>query len=130
MLLDESSDVGARNERRCAVLYCGPSTGLEVLHGILDKIMQLCEVPCKPYTWETGAKDTYSERLMVRYTVEPTEAIPSFFPQRGAQIVLQHSDGSSRVLGSMGALHPEVLANFDIAFPTSILEINIEPLLF
>lgn len=38
------------------------------------------------------------------------------------------SDG--RVVGRFGVVHPEVLANFDISYPVSALELNIEPFLF
>ena len=39
------SDVGARNERRlCAVTY-NKSSEFEVLQGLLDRVMQLLEVP-------------------------------------------------------------------------------------
>ena len=80
-------------------------------------------------TWHMVSGAGGEEGESVEGLVRLPEGYVSKVP-KGAQIVLQHSDGSSRVLGSMGALHPEVLANFDIAFPTSILEINIEPLLF
>ena len=40
-----SLDVGARNERRfCAVNY-NKSPGFEIIHGLLDRFMQLAEVP-------------------------------------------------------------------------------------
>lgn len=40
-----SADVGARNERRlCAVNY-NRSSEFEVIHGLLDRVMQLVEVP-------------------------------------------------------------------------------------
>ena len=39
------TDVGARNERHmCAVNY-NKSSGFEVIHGLLDRIMQLMEIP-------------------------------------------------------------------------------------
>lgn len=39
------ADVGARNERRlCAVNY-NKTSGFEVIHGLLDRILQLLEVP-------------------------------------------------------------------------------------
>ena len=45
VLLDESADVGARNERRLAAVFVGQNTsGLEVIHGIVDRIMQLLAV--------------------------------------------------------------------------------------
>jgi len=37
MLQDAGSDVGARNERRVAALFTGPTAGFEVVHGIVDR---------------------------------------------------------------------------------------------
>jgi glycine/D-amino acid oxidase-like deaminating enzyme len=55
MLLDGGADVGARNERRLALLYAGATAGLEVVHGLVDRVMQLLEIPVRPYAWEAGA---------------------------------------------------------------------------
>ena len=42
------SDVGARNERSLCAVYYNTSPGMEVSHGLLDRIMQLLEIPsCK-----------------------------------------------------------------------------------
>lgn len=38
------SDVGARNERRLSVINYNKTPGFEVIHGILDRIMQVVEV--------------------------------------------------------------------------------------
>lgn len=45
VLLDSATEVGARNERRLAAIYCNKSAGFEVIHGLLDRVMQLLEVP-------------------------------------------------------------------------------------
>ena len=129
MLLDATSDVGARNERHLAVLYTGPTAGLEVLHGLLDRVMLLLEVPVRPYAWCSGGDGTNASKFGKhgnRYFVEPTEEIPAYFPGRGANVFLEYPDRKPVVLGSMGVLHPTVLKNFDLSFPCSILEINIE----
>merc|ERR1712066_1221102 len=45
VLKDASKDVGAKNQRRlCAVNY-NKTPGFETVHGLLDRIMQLLEVP-------------------------------------------------------------------------------------
>lgn len=44
VLLDPKSEVGARNERRLAAVNCNKSAGFEVVHGLLDRVMQLLEV--------------------------------------------------------------------------------------
>ena len=41
VLCDKNTSVGARNERRLAAIYCGAqNAGLEIIHGLLDRIMQ------------------------------------------------------------------------------------------
>lgn len=48
VLIDGSTDVGARNERRLAALYASKSPGFEVIHGLLDRIMAVLGVPLSP----------------------------------------------------------------------------------
>lgn len=114
VLLDTSRDVGARNERRLAAIFYGKTSGFEVIHGLLDRIMQLLEVKNDDYSIQE-AKD------------------PIFFPGRCAEIVCSwspNSEGDNKKtfnLGKMGVVHPSVLKNFDLNYPCSVLEINVEP---
>jgi phenylalanyl-tRNA synthetase beta chain len=39
------AEVGARNERRVCALNCNKTPGFEIIHGLLDRLMQLLEVP-------------------------------------------------------------------------------------
>ena len=56
-----------------------------------------------------------------------------FFPGRCAEVVCSWSpDGSeekksTHTLGMVGVIHPNVLKNFDLSYPCSVLEINVEP---
>jgi phenylalanyl-tRNA synthetase beta chain len=127
MLLDEASDVGARNERHAAVVYTGPTAGLEIVHGIVDRIFALLEIPERPFSWEVGKPADFGKHDL-RYFIEPVDDAPSFFPGRGARIVLEDKAGVRVVLGNMGVLHPKVLGNYELGFPASALELNIEPL--
>uniref|UniRef100_A0AAQ4QE41 Phenylalanine--tRNA ligase beta subunit n=1 Tax=Gasterosteus aculeatus aculeatus TaxID=481459 RepID=A0AAQ4QE41_GASAC len=43
VLKDETKDVGARNSRRFCAVYYNKSPGFEVIHGLLDRTMQLLE---------------------------------------------------------------------------------------
>lgn len=107
---DPSKDVGARNERRlCAVNY-NKTPGFETVHGLLDRVMQLLEVP---HTKESSAG----------YHLRGAED-PSFFPGRCAEIVAY-----GQVIGRLGVLHPETLGKFELGLPTAAMEINIEPFL-
>lgn len=145
LLLDTSSDVGARNERRLGALYTGPTAGFEVIHGLVDRIMQLLEVPHRPFKWAAaaaaaagGSAGAAAEaeaasygRAGTRYFVEEEKDIASYFPGRGARVVLESAAPgvARRVVGTFGVLHPKVLANFELSYPVSVVEINIEPFL-
>ena len=54
---------------------------------------------------------------------------PTFFPGRSAIVKYRTPKGDVIQIGSFGILHPEVLANFDITYPGSAVEINLEPFL-
>ena len=43
---DESTDTNARNERHLAALHYSKTGSFEVIHGLLDRVMELLEVPC------------------------------------------------------------------------------------
>jgi len=141
VLRDAASDTGARNERRLAALYSSTTAGFEVIHGLVDRVMRLLEIPVKPYAWQlpptaagsgAGAPAAVYGRGGHRYTVRPlTEAtaIPSYFPGLGAQIVLQHEGGGETVIGSLGVLHPNVLRSFGLVYPVSVMEMNVQPFL-
>ena len=45
VLKDAGAEVGARNERHMAAVFYNKSPGFEIIHGLLDRIMQLLEVP-------------------------------------------------------------------------------------
>jgi len=113
VLKDAAAEVGARNERRLAAVFYNKSPGFEIIHGLLDRVFQLLEVPyIKPgdppssgYTLKEGQDSIY-------------------FPGRAADIIAY-----GQVVGSLGVLHPDVITAFDLNLPCSALEINIEPFL-
>uniref|UniRef100_A0A914X3S7 Phenylalanine--tRNA ligase beta subunit n=1 Tax=Plectus sambesii TaxID=2011161 RepID=A0A914X3S7_9BILA len=110
VLKDEKSDVGARNERRLAAVYSNKSAGFEIIHGFLDRIMQLVDVKCK--------------RDGTGYYIRACED-PTYFPGRCAEVV-----GPKDVpIGKLGIIHPDVLTAFGLTLPVSAVEINIEPFL-
>jgi hypothetical protein len=39
------AEVGARNERHLCAVYYNKNSGFEVVHGLLDRVMQLLSVP-------------------------------------------------------------------------------------
>ncbi|BES92328.1 Phenylalanyl-tRNA synthetase beta [Nesidiocoris tenuis] len=104
--LDRDAECGARNERRLAAVYYDKKAGFEVIHGLLDRIMQTLGVP-----W---SKDD-------GYYIYGTDD-DTYFPKRCAEIRLK---GVS--IGSLGTLHPDVIKAFDLSLPCSVLEFNLEP---
>lgn len=106
---DGERDVGARNQRRMCAVYCDTVSGFEVVHGLLDRVMQLLDVPL--CTEKDG------------YRLKPVED-STFFPGRCAEVFVK-----DQPIGRLGVLHPEVVAAFDLTLPCSAFEINIEPFL-
>lgn len=45
VLQDPKHEIGARNERHLCAVYCGMSSGFEIIHGLLDRVMQMMNVP-------------------------------------------------------------------------------------
>lgn len=106
---DPWKDVGARNERRlCAVNY-NKSPGFEVIHGLLDRVMQLLEV--LPGGGDAG--------YHLRASDDET-----YFPGRCADVVV-----NGKKIGTLGVLHPEVVTRFELNMPCAALDINLETFL-
>eukprot|EP01006_Ploeotia_vitrea_P000767 TRINITY_DN103623_c0_g1_i1.p1 TRINITY_DN103623_c0_g1~~TRINITY_DN103623_c0_g1_i1.p1 ORF type:complete len:605 (+),score=80.35 TRINITY_DN103623_c0_g1_i1:34-1815(+) len=103
VLKDTSRDVGCRNQRNVAALYCGTTSGLEEIQGLVDFSMKKLGVKAGDYT------------------VEPSTD-PTFFPKRQATILYKGVP-----IGAFGIIHPKVLGAFDIKFPTSYMEFNLHP---
>ncbi|XP_028772641.1 phenylalanine--tRNA ligase beta subunit, cytoplasmic [Neltuma alba] len=111
VVLDDTKDVGARNQRQLAALYCGSNAGFEIVHGLVDRVMEKNGVPFVSPGDRTGY-----------YIVRSDE--PEFLAGRQAKIVYK-----GHHIGTFGIVHPEVLSNFDIPDPCSFAELNIESFL-
>jgi len=114
VVIDENADVGARNSRRLLALHSAQTSGLESIHGVLDRVMQ---VTGAAGSFEPGPENAGYELIQTRNE-------PTFFPGRQATIV---RDGKE--IGVFGIVHPDVLKEFDIVNPVSVLELELEPLL-
>uniref|UniRef100_A0A1L8DFL7 Phenylalanine--tRNA ligase beta subunit n=1 Tax=Nyssomyia neivai TaxID=330878 RepID=A0A1L8DFL7_9DIPT len=106
ILADDEAEVNARNERRICAVNCNRNAGFEVVHGLLDRVMQLLEVPWKG---DNG------------YHIEATDDV-TFFPGRCAAIMYRGAR-----IGTIGVLHPGVLHAFELTNPCSLMEFTIEP---
>jgi phenylalanyl-tRNA synthetase beta chain len=51
---------------------------------------------------------------------------PSYLSGHAAAVFLQLADQEPQQIGSFGVMHPTVLKNFELPFPTSTLELNLE----
>ncbi|KAJ9560215.1 hypothetical protein OSB04_005375 [Centaurea solstitialis] len=110
-VLDESKDVGATNHRQLAALYCGATSGFELIHGLVDRIMEVTGTPFVLPGDNTG------------YYIERSDE-PEFLSGRQANIIYK-----GKRIGTFGIVHPQVLENFDIPDPCSFVELNLESLL-
>jgi phenylalanyl-tRNA synthetase beta chain len=129
--------VGAKNSRRVCAVYAGPTAGFEIIHGLVDRIMTLSEVALeKAYVANSAKTDEEKYRVSREgwyYTIaELDEKDPSagtYFPGRAAAIMLTAPGGKQVQIGSFGVLHPQVLGNFDIQYPASCMELDLEALM-
>ncbi|MBA0835440.1 hypothetical protein Goarm_007720 [Gossypium armourianum] len=111
VLLDEKKDVGASNRRLLGALYCGANSGFELIHSLVDRIMEVMGTPFVPVGDKSG------------YFIELSNE-PEFLSGRQAKIIYKGGH-----IGIFGIVHPEVLNNFDIPDPCSFLELDIESFL-
>ncbi|KAG8378413.1 hypothetical protein BUALT_Bualt08G0134800 [Buddleja alternifolia] len=111
VLLNETKDVGASNCRHLAALYCGATSGFELIHGLVDRIMEVTGTPFVSPGDESG------------YYIQSSNE-PEFLPGRQASIIYK-----AKQIGTFGIVHPQVLDNFDIPDPCSFVEVNVESFL-
>ncbi|KAJ2072290.1 phenylalanine--tRNA ligase subunit beta [Coemansia sp. RSA 2673] len=105
---------GTQNQRRACALFSSSSAQFEVTSGLLDTLMTALNVPHRK-----GAGGYYLEAA----------DIPTYLPGRSANVVRVAENGDKIILGSIGVIHPEILRNFELDYPVSSFEINIEPFL-
>ncbi|XP_058058544.1 phenylalanine--tRNA ligase beta subunit [Anopheles bellator] len=105
VLADGKAEVGAKNERRVCAVNCNKTAGFEVVHGLLDRVMQLLEVP-----WDRATG----------YYLQACDD-PAYFPGRSAAVLYKGLD-----IGRIGVLHPTVLQAFELTTPCSVVEFNME----
>lgn len=114
VLKDTELERKAHNERKFGALYAGRTSGFEVVHGLLGRIMAMLRVPWleTPDAADKG------------YWIQKNES-KTYFDGRGADVYLK-VEGKSQKIGELGILHPSVLENFEIPYVCSALEIDLE----
>lgn len=130
-LKDESKERKARNERHFAAAFYGKTSGFEVVHGLLDRILSMLRV-----SFVTHEEDLQGKSIDYKVLENPSEEKgngyfikeidePTFFAGRAAAIYLRLG-GQTKRIGEFGVLHPTVLEKFDLRYPVSVLEVNLE----
>lgn len=105
----------ARNERRWCAVHVGKLSGFEYVQGLLGKVMQLLKAP-----WRENGKEGRG------FWLEGADNA-TYFPGRAAKVMFRAKEGGDVVVvGTLGTLHPEVLAAFDIPFAAAAVEVNLE----
>ncbi|KAK8199172.1 phenylalanyl-tRNA synthetase beta chain [Phyllosticta capitalensis] len=121
---DLSQERKSRNERHFAAAWYGKTSGFEVVHGLLDRIMQMLRS-----AFITREEALKNEKLG-GYWIEEVDD-PTFFAGHAAAIKLRIADEATGAMqthsiGVFGILHPTVLKNYELPFPTTALELNLE----
>lgn len=111
VIKEARTEVGARNERRICAVNCNKSSGFQIVHGLLDRIMLLLEVP-----WSQDRTDT-------GYYIKAAED-PAYLTGMCADIIYNGAR-----IGKIGVIHPTVLEKFEVTNPCAALEFNLEPFL-
>ncbi|EER26269.1 phenylalanyl-tRNA synthetase beta chain, putative [Coccidioides posadasii C735 delta SOWgp] len=110
----------SRNERHFAAAWYGRTSGFEVVHGLLDRVMAMLKSAF--IVGEEGLDNP--DVSGSRYWIEELED-PTYFPGHAASIHVCIG-GKEHVIGTFGILHPTVLEKFELKYPVSTLEMNIE----
>jgi phenylalanyl-tRNA synthetase beta chain len=132
--------VGAKNRRKLCAVYAGPTSGFEIIHGLVDRVMTLTEVAPEQEYIENSAKGLEEKYRVARegwyYTIRELKedgghsSAHTYFPGRAAEVLVTKPGSEKHVsIGTFGILHPEVLSNFDVQYPASCLELDLEILL-
>nr|CCC94828.1 putative phenylalanyl-tRNA synthetase [Trypanosoma congolense IL3000] len=115
---------GARNQRHLAALHCcSESSSFEDIHGLVEFVMLKLGVMRKSEC-DMSAAAGRQEQEEDAYTLERSND-GAFFPGRCMDVFL-HRGGEVVCIGSFGVVHPNTLKAYDIPFPCSYMELNVQ----
>ncbi|CEJ81416.1 Putative Phenylalanyl-tRNA synthetase [[Torrubiella] hemipterigena] len=117
---DDAEERKARNQRNFAAAWCGKTSGFEAVHGLLDRIFLMLNAK---FLTEGSATPGNPDGYWIEELNEET-----FFHGHAASVHLRLEGKEARV-GEFGILHPTVLEKFDIRYPVSTVEVNLEAFL-
>ena len=90
----------------------------------MDRLMRLLDVyPAQKYSGSTEPLPEGKKQYFIR-----EGEYGAFFPGRCCDIVVANQ-GKEEVVGHFGVLHPQVIKNFELRYPGSALEMNLEKFL-
>jgi phenylalanyl-tRNA synthetase beta chain len=120
----------SRNERHFAAAWYGKTSGFEVVHGLLDRILLMLKTAFVAHEEGLTGRDlkfevTENPVKTDGYWIEEIDE-PTFFPGHAAAIYLRINGNDQVRIGEFGILHPSVLEKFELRYPVSTLEINLE----
>ena len=103
---DETLERKSRNERHFAAAFYGKSSGFEIVHGLLDRVLSMLKTAF--LTRDEGLENTKLDGYWIEEIDEPT-----YLGQRAAAVYLR-LDGEKVRIGELGVLHPTVLEKFQL----------------
>lgn len=106
---DLSLERKSRNERHFAAAWYGKSSGFEVVHGLMDRIMLMLKSAFVVGEEGLSGKAQGESAYWISEVDDKT-----FFPGHAAQIHLRIGGGRESVVGVFGILHPTVLEKFEL----------------
>ncbi|OAF66187.1 hypothetical protein A3Q56_06102 [Intoshia linei] len=109
VLMDLSNSNKASNQRNIAAVYMSTESSFQVIHGLLDKILNFLGLYNK-----------------TDYVLEKDETNIAYFSPRCAKIKLLKSNA---IIGSIGIIHPKTIKNYEIPYIVSAFEFNLQMLL-
>ena len=118
---DMSLERKSRNERHFAAAFLGKGSGFEVVHGLMDRVMLMLKSAFM--TSEEGLQGMEAEKTT--YWIDQVDD-PTFFEGHAASIHLRTGGEPAKRVGIFGILHPTVLERYELKYPVSTLEMNIE----
>ncbi|KAK3113813.1 phenylalanine--tRNA ligase subunit beta [Teratosphaeriaceae sp. CCFEE 6253] len=119
---DMTKERRSRNERHFAACWYGKTSGFEQVHGLLDRVMMMLKSAF--VTREEGMGNAEGAKVQ-GYWIEEVED-PTYLPGHAAAIYVRLAGKQAERIGTFGILHPTVLKRFELPFPTSTLELNVE----
>jgi phenylalanyl-tRNA synthetase beta chain len=107
----------SRNERHFAAAWYGKTSGFEVVHGLLDRVLLMLKTAFLAHEEGLEGKKLDYEVLedpakKDGYWIEEIDE-PTFFAGHAAAIFLRLNDKEVRI-GEFGILHPDVLEKFEL----------------